>query len=186
SEDITPYDYDVTKAKELLDKSEFDEDTEITLITNDRKERINMAEVIQSQLKGIGLNVKIQVLEYGAYIEMVDSGDHDMYIGGWGNATGDGDYNQYNLFHTDSFGSPGNHFYYSNSKVDDLIEQARKEPDNDERMKIYKETQLIEMEDAVYVPIRNYEHLAVSNDDIDNFWLSPVNYLMINEATVSK
>src|SRR5699024_9230447 len=68
SEDITPYDYDVTKAKELLDKSEFDEDTEITLITNDRKERINMAEVIQSQLKGIGLNVKIQVLEYGAYI----------------------------------------------------------------------------------------------------------------------
>lgn len=181
---VKPYPYDVNKAKELVEKSGVDPNSKLTLITSDRKERINMAEVIQSQLKGIGLEVDIQVLEYGAYIEVVDSGEHDMFIGGWGNATGDGDYNQYNLFHTDSFGSPGNHFYYSKPEVDALIEEGRKEPDDKKRLEIYEKVQLIEMEDAVYIPIRNYEHMAVYNDGVQGFWLSPVNYLMLDDATV--
>ncbi|MGP4105955.1 glutathione ABC transporter substrate-binding protein [Virgibacillus sp. L01] len=186
SDQVEPYSYDVNKAKDLVQESGVDPDTEVTLITSDRKERISMAEVIQSQLKGIGLNVNIQVLEYGAYIEMVDSGEHDMFIGGWGNATGDGDYNQYNLFHTDSFGSPGNHFYYSNPEVDKIIEEARKEPSDEKRKELYEKAQIIEMEDAVYIPIRNYEHLAVHGNNVQDFWLSPVNYLMINEATVEQ
>lgn len=184
SEKVQPYEYDVEKAKEHFEKSGVDPKEEITIVTSDRKERIDMAEVIESQLKEVGMNAKIQVLEYGAYIETVDNGDHDIFIGGWGNATGDGDYNQYNLFHTDSFGPPGNHFFYSDDKVDSLIEQGRVESDEDERLKIYEEAQLIEMEDVVYVPVRNYEHLAISNNDVENFVLTPVNYLMINDATV--
>lgn len=184
SSKIEPYPYDINKAKEHFEKSGVDPKTEISIVTSDRKERIDMAEVIESQLKGIGLNAKIQVLEYGAYIETVNNGEHDIFIGGWGNATGDGDYNQYNLFHTDSFGAPGNHFYYSKPEVDQLIEQGRVEVDADKRLEIYEQVQLIEMEDATYVPIRNYEHLALSNNDVQGFWLSPVNYLMLNEATV--
>lgn len=181
---VQPYEYDINKAKDLVKKSGVNPDTEITLITSDRKERISMAEVIQSQLKGIGLKVNIQVLEYGAYIEMVDSGKHDMFIGGWGNATGDGDYNQYNLFHSDSFGSPGNHFYYSNPEVDKIIETARKEPNEEKRKELYEQAQTIEKEDAVAIPIRNYENLAVYGNNVKDFWLSPVNYLMISDATV--
>lgn len=184
SENVEAYEYNINEAKKFLEDSGFDVNTELTLVTSDRKERVSMAEVIQSQLKGIGLNVNIQVLEYGAYIETMDSGEFDMFIGGWGNATGDGDYNQYNLFHTNSFGSPGNHFYYSNPEVDELIEEARKESDNQRRLEIYEQTQTIELEDAAYVPIRNYEHLAVSSNSVHNFWLSPTNYIMINEATV--
>ncbi|WP_205173497.1 glutathione ABC transporter substrate-binding protein [Bacillus pakistanensis] len=184
SKNIKPYEYDPNKAKQLLKEAGFEDGLELTLITSDRKERINMAEVIQSQLKGIGVKVDIQVLEYGAYIEAVDSGEQDMFIGGWGNATGDGDYNQYNLFHSSSHGSPGNHFFYTNEKVDKLIEQARKETNPEVRKQLYEEAMTIEMEEAVYIPIRNYEHLAVYNNDVKNFWLNAVNYLMVNEATI--
>jgi peptide/nickel transport system substrate-binding protein len=184
SENVKPYEYDPNSAKELLKEAGFEKGLELTLITSDRKERINMAEVIQSQLKGIGIKVNIQVLEYGAYIEAVDTGEQDMFIGGWGNATGDGDYNQYNLFHSASHGSPGNHFYYTNEKVDDLIEQAREEVDPEVRKKIYEEAMTIEMEEAVYIPIRNYEHLAVYNNEVKDFWLSAANYLMVNGATI--
>jgi peptide/nickel transport system substrate-binding protein len=184
SENVKPYEYDPNSAKELLKEAGFEKGLELTLITSDRKERINMAEVIQSQLKGIGIKVNIQVLEYGAYIEAVDTGEQDMFIGGWGNATGDGDYNQYNLFHSASHGSPGNHFYYTNEKVDDLIEQARKEVNPEVRKKIYEEAMTIEMEEAVYIPIRNYEHLAVYNNEVKDFWLSAANYLMVNGATI--
>lgn len=182
SENVAPFDYDLNEAKKLLKEAGFEDNLNLTLLTNDRKERINMAEVIQSQLKGIGVNIEIQVMEYGSYIDTIDKSDHDLFIGGWGNATGDGDYNQYNLFHSDSQGSPGNHFYYSNPDVDQLIEAARQETNNDKRLALYEEAMEIELDEAVYVPIRNYEHLAVHSKTVSGMWLNAANYLMINEV----
>lgn len=185
SENVKPFDYDLNEAKKLLKEAGYEKGLQLNLLTSDRKERINMAEVIQSQLKGIGVEVKIQVMEYGAYIDVIDKGDHDMAIGGWGNATGDGDYNQYNLFHSASQGSPGNHFYYSNPEVDNMIEGARRETDEAKRKQLYEQAMKKELEeDAVYVPIRNYEHIAAYSKNIDGFWLNPASYLMIDDVTI--
>lgn len=181
---IKGYDYDINEAKKLLKEAGVKDGLEFTLTTSDRKERINMAEVIQSQLKGIGINVKIQVLEYGAYIEATAKGEHQVAIGGWGNATGDGDYNQYNLFNSKSQGAAGNSAFYSNPEVDKLIESARKESDSEKRKELYSQAQKIEREDVPYVPIRNYEHLAVYGKSVNGLWLNPANYLMLDDITV--
>ncbi|WP_107840165.1 glutathione ABC transporter substrate-binding protein [Metasolibacillus meyeri] len=186
SKNVKGYDYNVEQAKSLLKEAGIAEGTTVKLLTSDRKERINMAEVIQSQLKGIGLNVDIQVMEYGAYINEISSHKHQMFIGGWGNATGDGDYNQYNLFHTASQGPPGNHFFYSNPEVDKLIEAARGESDLDKRAGLYEEAMKIELDEAVYIPVRNYEHLAVYSNKVKNFWLDASNYTMIADVEITK
>ncbi|CEG25783.1 glutathione ABC transporter substrate-binding protein [Bacillus sp. B-jedd] len=184
SDKVKPYDYNLNEAKKLLKEAGYEKGLQLNLLTSDRKERINMAEVIQSQLKGIGIDVKIQVMEYGAYIGMIEKGEHDILLGGWGNATGDGDYNQYNLFHSASQGPPGNHFYYSNPEVDKMIEAARKETDEQKRLKIYEEVMQKEIDDAVYVPIRNYEHIAVSNKNVSGYWLNAASYLMIDDVVI--
>jgi peptide/nickel transport system substrate-binding protein len=184
SKEVKPYNYDLNEAKKLLKEAGYENGLELTLLTSDRKERINMAEVIQSQLKGIGVNVKIQVMEYGAYIEMANNGEHDLFIGGWGNATGDGDYNQYNLFHSASQGPAGNHFYYSNPVVDQKIEAARKETDEAKRIKLYEEVMQMEIDEAVYIPIRNYEHMAAHSKNVSGFWLNAANYLMIDDVVI--
>lgn len=184
SDKVKAYDYDLNESKKLLKEAGFENGLELTLLTSDRKERINMAEVIQSQLKGIGVNVKIQVMEYGAYIDMIEKGEHDLLIGGWGNATGDGDYNQYSLFHSASQGPPGNHFYYSNPEVDKMIEEARQETDETKRLKLYEEVMQKEMDDAVYIPIRNYEHIAAYSKNISGFWLNAASYLMIDDVVI--
>ena len=186
SENVKGYDYNLEEAKKLLSEAGIQEGTTVKLLTSDRKERINMAEVIQSQLKGIGLKVEIQVLEYGAYIEEISKKQHQMFIGGWGNATGDGDYNQYNLFHSVSQGPPGNHFCYSHPDVDRLIAAARPESDLVERARIYEEALKIELDEAVYIPVRNYEHLAVVSDKVKGFWLDASNYAMVRDVTVSQ
>lgn len=62
-----------------------------------------------------------------------------------------------------------NHFYYQNPVIDKLIEQGRVE---------------IEIDEAVYVPIRNYEHLAVYNPNVKNFALDASNYLLLREVTI--
>lgn len=186
SDKVKGYDYNLEQAKALLKEAGVAEGTTVKLLTSDRKERINMAEVIQSQLKGIGLNVEIQVMEYGAFINEITNKNHQMFISGWGNATGDGDYNQYNLFHTISQGAPGNHFFYSNPEVDKLIEAARGEADLDKRAELYEQAMTIELDEAVYIPVRNYEHLAVYNNNVKNFWLDASNYTMIADVEITK
>lgn len=182
-DDMNAYEYNLNKAKKLLAEAGFPNGFETTIVTNDIKERMNLAEVIQSQLKGIGIKVNIEVLEAGTFVEKLNSGDSEMFIYSWRNATGDADYNQYNLFHSSSHGATGNNFFYSNEEVDRLIEAARSEKDPDKRIELYAKSQELEMEDAVYIPVRVIENMAAVAKNVKNFYMSPSGYIEINEVS---
>lgn len=181
---LQDYDYNVNKAKELLAEAGYPNGFKTSIVTDDRKERINLGEVIQSQLKGIGIELEIKVMEYGAYLDVTGKGEHNMFIGGWGNATGDADYNQYNVFHSSSQGSKGNLAFYSNPEVDKLIEAGRREKDLEKRKAIYAKAQDIELKDSPLIPIRTIDHVSVTAKNVKGFWLNPVGYLMLNDVTV--
>lgn len=181
---LEAYEYNLNEAKKLLSEAGYPNGFETTLLTMDAKERINLAEVLQSQLKGIGVNVKIQVMENGAFVEQRNRGDSQMFISSWRNATGDADYNQYNLFHSSSKGPAGNSFFYGNEEVDRLIEAARKEGDQEKRKQIYAQAQELEMKDAVYIPVRVIENLAAISKNVDGFRISAAGYLEINDVSI--
>ncbi len=183
---LEPYPFDPEIAKQLLKEADFDFSEKLILLTADRAERINLAEVVQSQLKDVGIEVEVQVLEFGAYIDAVQNQGGHLFNGSWGNATGDGDYNQYNLFHSNSHGSAGNFQFYTNDKVDKLLEQGRSEMDEEKRKEFYSEAQKIELEDAVVVPIRSYENLAAYHTSVEGVELNPVNYLILDDIKINK
>lgn len=182
--DLKGYEYDINKAKALLSEAGYPNGFKTTILTNDLKERMNLAEVVQSQLKGIGIDVEVKVLEFGTFFATAAKGETDLFITSWRNATGDGDYNQYNQFHSKSQGSAGNYFFYKNPEVDKLIEEGRKEKDLSQREKIYAQIQAIEMKETPFVPIRNLENIAAVSKNVKGVWMSPSGYLMINEVTI--
>ncbi|XKI10815.1 Glutathione ABC transporter substrate-binding protein [Sporosarcina sp. ANT_H38] len=184
SDQLVPYPYDPEKAKELLKEAGYENGLKLTLLTADRAERISLAEVVQSQLKVIGVEVEIRVLEYGSYIDANTNQEGHLFNGSWGNATGDGDYNQYNLFHSNSQGSAGNYQYYSNTEVDRLLDEARGEKDDEKRKEIYAKTQKIELDEAAYVPIRSYENLAVYHSSVKGMKMSPVSYFILSDVEI--
>ncbi|MGM0852832.1 MAG: glutathione ABC transporter substrate-binding protein [Bacillota bacterium] len=182
--DMKAYEYNVNEAKRLLAEAGYPDGFKTTLLTMDSKERISLAEVMQSQLKGIGIDLEIQIQEYGTFVEQATSGNSEMFIISWRNATGDADYNQYNLFHTNSHGPAGNTFFYSNDEVDQLIEQARSEKDQEKRLELYAKSQELEMEDAVYIPVRVIENMAAIRNNVKDFSISPAGYLEINDISI--
>lgn len=184
--DLKAYEYNLTEAKKLLAEAGYPDGFEVTLKTMDSKERVNMAEVLQSQLKGIGVKVKIEVLEYGTFVEQVNKGDSEMFILSWRNATGDADYNQYNLFHSNSQRGGGNTFFYSNKEMDQLLETARTEKDPEKRKELYAQTQEKEMKEALYIPVRVIENLAAVTKDVKGFSISPSGYLELNDVSIEK
>ncbi|WP_263624446.1 glutathione ABC transporter substrate-binding protein [Cytobacillus kochii] len=185
-EDLKAYEYNLNEAKRLLSAAGYANGFEATLLTMDNKERINLAEILQSQLMGIGIKLNIQVLEYGSFVEQVNKGDSQLFLISWRNATGDADYNQYNLFHSSSHGATGNTLFYSNNEVDELIELARAETDQEKRLELYAKAQEIEMEDAAYVPVRVIENLAAVAKNVDHFSISAAGYLEINDILINK
>lgn len=182
--DLEGWGYDVEKAKQLLKEAGYSDGFNTTIWTNDNKERMDVAEVVQSQLKGIGINAEIKVVEWGAYLEATSKGEHDMFILGWSNMTGDADYNQFFLFHSEAQGEVGNRSFYSNPRVDELIDLGRQESDPEKRHEYYKEAQAIEMEEAPMIFLRNDQDLVAVSNSVNGFWMHPAGIYMINEVTV--
>ena len=139
TEDVTSMAYNLDEAKALLEEAGYGDGFSTTIWTNDNPVRQNVAIVLQEELKKLNVEVEIQVLEWGAYLEKTAAGEHDMFILGWSNSTGDADYGLYALFHSSQHGDPGNRSFYTNTEVDALLEAGRREADQTKRLGIYQE-----------------------------------------------
>lgn len=186
SPSVKSYPYDLNKARELLAKAGYPNGFSIRMLTYDRNDRVTVAQVIRSQLKGIGIDARLEVVSYADFVTQIEkTRTHEIFVSGWGNATGDADYNQYNLFHTQG-GGAGNSFQYSNPELDRLLDAGRVETDPAKRLAIYAKAQELELRDALLVPIRNLENLAVISTDIQGFSISPAGYLMLDQVSLQK
>jgi peptide/nickel transport system substrate-binding protein len=65
-----------------------------------------------------------------------------------------------------------------------LIEEARSEKDQEKRIELYAKSQEIEMEDAVYIPVRVIENMAAVRKGVKDFTISPAGYMEINEISI--
>ncbi|MCB1488607.1 MAG: ABC transporter substrate-binding protein, partial [Bauldia sp.] len=85
---------------------------------------------------------------------------------------------------TDAFPDKGgfNSGYYSNPKVDELLEKARTSTDQAERAKLYKEMQTIVREDAPWAFIANWKQNAVSTAAVEGFSLQPSFFLILRDV----
>ncbi len=149
--ELEGYDYNPDRARELLAEAGYPNGFSTTIWTNDNPLRIQIAEIAQAFLADVGINVDVQVLEWGAYLDGTAAGNHDMFILGWVTVTADADYGLYALFHSSQFGAAGNRTFWSSERVDELLELGRSEADADARAAYYAEAQEIIAAEAPWV-----------------------------------
>lgn len=168
------YEYNKEKAKKLIEESGH-EKIKLTLTTNNNELRRQMCEIIQAQLGEIGIEVKVEILEWATFLDYTGQGKTDMYMLGWSSYTGDADHSLTQLIHSSKKGSEGNRSFYENSKVDNLLAKGRKEIRLNERREIYKEIQNIVNEEVPVLPI----YFALSNagvrKEVKGFVQTPIN-----------
>ena len=61
---VKPIEHNIDKAKELLKEAGYEGGFSTTIWTNDNPERIKIAEYVQSKLKELNVEVKIEVVEW--------------------------------------------------------------------------------------------------------------------------
>ena len=168
-EEIDGLQYDLEEAKKLLAEAGYEDGFTATLWTNDNPQRIDTAILLQDALKDLNIELKIEQMEFGTYIEELKKGDHDLYMLGWTNPMLDADHGLYMLFHSSSIGVPPNAMWYENDKVDELLEAGRQEMDDEKRLDIYKELQETIIEDAPMIFLDYQVYLTAVRNNVEGF-----------------
>ncbi len=176
---LEPYPYDPDKALALL-KEAGAEGAELTFYVTEggsgMLDPVAMGTAIQADLAAVGLDVKIETYEWNTFLGEVNpglEGKADMAEMSW--MTNDPDTLPYLALRTEAWPDKGgfNSGYYSNPKVDELLEKARTATDQAERARLYQEMQTIVQEDAPWVFVANWKQNAVTSDRVENFTLQP-------------
>ncbi|WP_339494033.1 ABC transporter substrate-binding protein [Pseudomonas sp. RA_105y_Pfl2_P56] len=182
--------YDPEKAKELLKEAGVKEGTEIVLWAMPVQRPYNpnaklMAEMLQSDWKKIGLNVKIQSYEWGEYIKRSKGGENQAMIIGWSGDNGDPDNWLNVLFGCDSLS--GNNFSkWCDKKFDGLVKEAKRTTDQAKRTELYKEAQHV-LKDAVpMTPIAHSTVYQPMRANVQDFKISPFGLNSFYGVSVSK
>ncbi len=171
-EDAEPFEHDIEKAKQLLAEAGYEDGFSTSIWTNDNQQRVDMAILLQNSLKELNIDAKVEQMEFGAYLDKIGEGEHDMFILGWSNATGDADNTLYALFHSLQKGPPGNRTFYDNPEVDQLLDEGRREVDPEKRTEIYNKVQEHLIEDAPMIYIHHQEYLLGTSNQITGFEIS--------------
>lgn len=164
--------YNPQKAKELLKEAGV-KNLSLKLWIYDEPSRQQMAQIIQANLKEIGIDVEIIVAEVSTFLQYTGMGEHDILIGLWYVSTGDADYGYYPLLHSKSVGPVGNRSFYENSQVDNLLDRAREISDLKEREKYYQDVQKIIYDEVPLLPIAYKNYTIGLQRNIEGFVFKP-------------
>ena len=128
----------VAKAKQLLAEAGYPNGFKTTIITfGTIKEVADTAQVLQAQLAKVGIDAKVDVEEFGKFVQDWKNSNFDMFVSLNGGAT-DPDGYLYRTFHT---GGSTNVFKYSDPSVDKLLAEGRTTTDKTKRQAIYDNLQ---------------------------------------------
>jgi peptide/nickel transport system substrate-binding protein len=173
NDEIEPYEYDLEKAKKLLEEAGYPDGFEMELWAMPvprpyMPDGQKVAEVIQASFEKIGVKAKIVSFEWATYLEKARNGEADAFLLGWTGDNGDADNFLYVLLDKDNIGS-NNYTYYSNDELHDILIQAQTEVDEEKRNELYKKAQEIIREDAPWAPLVHSTPVLAGKANVKGF-----------------
>jgi peptide/nickel transport system substrate-binding protein len=174
---LPDYEHDPEKARHLLDAAGYPEvhgeRFHITMKTSTDPNTRLMVAVMQQQLRQVGIILDIRSFEFATFFSDVQHGAFQIYGLRWIGGNEDPDIFEY-AFHSSKFPPNGaNRDYYSNPRVDALIDQARRELDMEKRKPLYQEIQSILDEDLPYINLWYLDNVLVHTGRVRNLRLNP-------------
>lgn len=158
---VKGYEQDVDKAKALVAELGLDKKPMTLYFNSERVYMAETAQIIQQQLKNVGITLNVTPVESAGFFEIVfkDGGDYEMYLNGYG-ASGDPDDVVYGMY---------NGIWGCNLGISDELaakwNKARTVFNDTERAALYKEIQEMTVAEMTCYPIAypNYVFVATAN-----------------------
>ncbi len=191
NEDIVDYyTYDPDKANEILDAAGWVRGSDgirvkdgqrlagLTIVRQ-RDDYIMTAQLIQEMFREVGIEIELQILEWGTLLDAIFAGQHNYTFMGHGHGESDV---VYTLFHETNIGG-FNLAHINDERLNYLTEKQRVTPDLEERARILEEIQEIVMiEKVLWIPIYNDIQYWPTNARIQGVKVHPNGWFLLNDA----
>lgn len=178
AKDIPGYAYDLQQAQKLIGETGRKQGFKTTIWTRPSGSLLNPnpalgAQMLQADLKKIGIDAQIQVIEWGELIRRAKAGEHDLLFMGWAGDNGDPDNFLTPQFSCASVKSGLNFARYCDAKLDGLISQGKAVADQAKRSELYHQAQQIIHDQALWLPLAHPTALALTRKDVKGYTVSP-------------
>ena len=178
------YPYNPEKAKKLLAEAGYPNGFNATLWLPESgsgmQQPKEMAQVIQANLKAIGVNLKLEVFEWGTFLTKVirkNERDFEMAAISWFLKTTDPDIALHPLYFSKNVPFL-NYGKYKNLEVDKLLSQGREEYDQGKRKKIYAKALELINEDAPVILIDHQKEILGLRKNVRGVTMNPNGYYL--------
>ncbi len=186
----TEYKFDQAKARQLLQEAGYKNEPIVFKYGSGNLAINQYAQVIQSALTDVGLNVQIETLEVNTIRKELAQGAFQMYTGTWIGG------NQDPIFLRDLFSSTKipsaervglNRSRYSNPEVDRTVEDAINETDKTKAKELFGKTWQIVSGEMPFLPLWYPANMVVANKRIGNIKINASgDWSFIKDITVSE
>ncbi|MEO3945558.1 ABC transporter substrate-binding protein [Gorillibacterium sp. CAU 1737] len=191
AEGTNSYDFDLEKAKALLDEAGWKVGADGIREKDGKKFTINFVAsspnpvndaiipIAKENYKELGIDFVPDQMEFNKVLEKRKAGDFDMLFMAWG-LTPDPD-------STNIFGTKGtqNEVGYSNTKVDELLAKGLTEVDPEKRKPVYQELYQVINEDLPYIFMYQRRDMWAINSRIQGFDISPYKDFYLDLTNIS-
>ncbi|HHY09298.1 MAG TPA: ABC transporter substrate-binding protein [Firmicutes bacterium] len=151
--DFENREYNVEKAKELLAEAGYPNGFKTTIVATEMEDYRKRAEILQDQLKVIGIDAEIESLEWGAFLDRtLTQKDYPISTMSMTTPYLDADH-IFELYHTTMQTLGRNFVQVANPELDDLLERGRFSNDPAEREEIYREIAELWKEEVFTIPM---------------------------------
>lgn len=168
--DLPNYQLDLETARQLLEEAGVAPGTRFNIVASDSYEGgLAVAEVIQQQLRQIGLEAQLEVVEWGTYIDRWVNRDFDSMVELRGGGA-DPDRFLYRLIHSQG---AVNNFLYGNEELDELLDAGRSSIDPAERREAYAAAQELLATEFPYIALYTPVQTMAVRQNVHGFELVP-------------
>jgi peptide/nickel transport system substrate-binding protein len=181
---LKPYEFNLSKAKEILAAEGWVDRDRNGIIEKDNKEfsfklfigsgnprRAYAATVVKNNLKAVGINVIIETMEMGAFINKLFARELDAWMAGW-TIPLPIDIQPY--WHSDFMRSPFNLSGFNNAEVDKILNALEIEKNGDKKVILYKQIQELLHENEPVTFLYWLDVKTAYNSRIENIKINPL------------
>ncbi|QSZ26784.1 ABC transporter substrate-binding protein [Aceticella autotrophica] len=169
--------YDKNKASEIMNNTKSGIPHKAVFVINsslaNRWPYKAISEIMQSELKTLGFEVELKMLEMGAWKEALKKGEYDLTLTPYTLMTGDPDFFFGRWIYSKGQMNIQRGIGYNNPEADRIIDAAAIVPELSKRKELYDELQRLVAKDVPLSPIYNDVCLYATRKEIQNLKLDP-------------
>jgi peptide/nickel transport system substrate-binding protein len=178
SDELEPVPYDLERAKELMAASSMPDGFSTQLhVSAPNDIWVPQAIAVQEALQELNIDVEVMQYPYADHVTLSQGGEYEgMLLTQWGADFPDAAGNLIPNFLSENWPPSNNTSFYSNPKVDELLNASESELDEEARFELLKEAQRIISEDQPYIFLEHNKWFLPMSASVTGYTLTPLWY----------